>query len=65
MTKTRNMYYSDPSKFDLSKMRADATRSSIGDAISPARDVVIHFHEHGQKCTDKKHEEFKAQKDEA
>lgn len=61
--KPRHMYYHDPGKLDLSKMRADAYRSSVGDAISPPVDVTIHFHEHGMKCDGKQHEEFKAQKE--
>lgn len=60
----RNMYYADPEKFDLSKMRAEAGRISRGDQFNEPRTVVIHYHSHEKPCVatnyEDKHETFAA-----
>lgn len=50
MKNLRNMYYGDPAKFDLSKMKADAYRFSQGDQHNEPRDVVIHHHAYEVPC---------------
>jgi len=65
---TRNMYYGDPEKFDLAKMRADAYRYSRGDQFNEPQTVIIHYHNHEKPCsfeanadsTKDKHEVFAA-----
>ena len=44
------MYYGDPAKFDLAKMRVDAHRISRGDQHNEPADVVIHYHSHEVPC---------------
>jgi hypothetical protein len=47
---TKNMYYSDPQKFDLSKMRGEAVRASLGDQHNEPRNAVIHYHSYEVPC---------------
>ncbi len=64
MVTTRNMYWSNPEKFDLAKMRADAHKASRGDQFNKPQDVIIHYHSHEAPCVatdyDDKHEYFPA-----
>jgi hypothetical protein len=53
-----HMYWGDPEKFDLAKMRADAGRASRGDISNEPRAVTIHKHLHGESCKGKDHEHF-------
>ncbi len=57
----RNMYYSNSSSFDLSKMRADAARLARGDQFNKPTNVNIHFHAHGALCKGHRHEQMEAQ----
>jgi hypothetical protein len=64
--RTRNMYWSDPAKFDLAKMRADAYKTSRGDQFNEPQDVIIHHHHLEVPCKypeikdELKHEYFAA-----
>ena len=46
----RHMYYSDPEKFDLSKMRTDAYKVAQGDQFNQPQTVTIHYHAHEVPC---------------
>jgi hypothetical protein len=54
----KHMFWGDPAKFDLAKMRADATRAARGDATNKPRTVTIHMHAYGERCKDKEHETY-------
>lgn len=71
MISTRNMYYGDPEKFDLQKMRADAHRYSVGDKHNDPQNVIVHHHVKESRCEleikgiepIQKHETFTAAKE--
>lgn len=60
MTRTsRHIFYADPSKLDLDKLRADAIRSSKDTRfIDEPPVVVIHHHGHRDLCGGKEHEMY-------
>jgi hypothetical protein len=46
-------YYSNPSKYDLVKMREEAERKSKGDFYAKPESCVIHYHAAGKECNGK------------
>lgn len=54
----RDIYYHNPEKFDLQKMRADAHRMSVGDTLNKPREVLIHHHMREESCKNRQHESF-------
>lgn len=57
MRTARNIYFYDPSKLDLEKLRADAIRSSSDTRfVSEPPVVVIHHHSVRDLCGAKEHE---------
>lgn len=61
----RNMYYHDPEKFDLQKMRDEAYKRAQGDKFNKPEVVVLHHHAKESRCgllhvdvPEQKHEEF-------
>jgi len=63
--KVRNVYYADPAKFDLSKMRTEAALRAKGDQLNEPMTTIIHFHNAEGLCkgtggTEQQHETFAA-----
>lgn len=56
--KTYNLYYYDPQRIDLSKLRADAIRRATGDERNAPEPVLIHHHDHDYPCKGRMHERF-------
>lgn len=59
--KFRHMYFFDPKKVDLDKLRADAHRlTTVRDRFNPELpEVTIHHHDREDSCVGKTHEVFK------
>jgi hypothetical protein len=62
---TRNVYYTDPAKFDLAKMRAEAALRARGDQLHEPATTIIHFHAAEGFCkgtggTEQQHEMYPA-----
>lgn len=57
---TTNLFYYDPKRIDLSKLRAQATLICVGDSRNGPEDAIIHFHDHDDPCTGIRHERYKA-----
>lgn len=62
MTLHTHMYYYDPKVLDIEVMRREALQASIkNDEWDKPKDVTIHYHKRGDRCENKKHEDWKAQ----
>jgi hypothetical protein len=54
----RNLYYFDPVRIDLSKLRAEAQSRRDGDYRTSPEETVIHFHGSDSECTNYMHERY-------
>lgn len=54
----RHKYYYDPKQIDLSVLRAEATKQSNDQRFGSPTPVVIHWHDAGDECAGKQHEQY-------